>query len=572
MNKPFLKPLWTLCLCVSMFFFFANCEAQTIDGAALKKHVEFLASDKLNGRLTGSKDEAAASAYIVKEFEKLELKPRGVFDKEEGSYTSYLQPFNFTSGIVAGSNNSLLIARKKCKINEDYYPLPWSGNGEATGMVKYVKYGVMDTANHINDYEYSGDLNGKILLINLSSPDSSTSSPYNNFNDWRSRFEIAKAFHPSGIIFYHSKDNLNISTIKQFSKHVQEDIPLVYVEDEMAELLKDSGVMAKISVQWDKVTGTGHNVIGFLDNGSNKTVVIGAHYDHLGLGQFGSSLYALKEGEKPQIHNGADDNASGVASVIELARLLKSSPYKKNNYLFMAFSGEEEGLLGSASFTNNPTYPLEKINYMINLDMVGRLDSITRKLEIGGVGTSPTWDSVINKSDTANFTLKRGQSGYGPSDHSSFYLKNIPVLFVFTGLHEDYHRPSDDAWKINYRDMEKIGNYVYNIIGLLDNHTRLVFTKTKDNDNSKAKTYKITLGIMPDYMFEGRGVKITGASAGKPAEKAGLIAGDIIIRLGDRDVVDMQTYMQALAKFKKGDKTIVVVQRGIEQVKLPIEF
>jgi hypothetical protein len=311
-------------------------------------------------------------------------------------------------------------------------------------------------------------------------------------------------------------------------------------------------------------TITGTNVIGYMDNNAPNTVVIGAHYDHLGYGAEGS----LYRGKDKVIHNGADDNASGVALMLNLASKLKNKNIN-NNYLFMAFSAEEMGLLGSNYFTKNATIDLTKANYMLNMDMVGRLKKDST-LAVYGVGTSQILKQVVNVSNT-QFKIIEKESGIGPSDHTSFYNSNIPVLQFFTGQHEDYHKPSDDSDKLNYEGIEAISNYIFEIITELDNKGKLSFRKTK-NESEDVPRFKVGLGVIPDYLYDGKGMRIDGVSEGKPAEKAGLLKGDIVLILGDSTIVDMMSYMRALSSFNEGDKTKVVVERDGKEVEAEIEF
>lgn len=302
----------------------------------------------------------------------------------------------------------------------------------------------------------------------------------------------------------------------------------------------------------------GRNVIGFLDNASEETIVIGAHYDHLGLGHDHNSLEANPEGK---IHNGADDNASGTAGVLELARYFAENNRKeKYNFLFILFSGEELGLIGSKKFCENPTIDLKKVNYMINLDMIGRLNDSTRKLMIHGIGTSPAWGPLLHEIKH-DFDVKYDSAGIGPSDHTSFYLKDIPVLFFFTGQHTDYHKPGDDADKINYKGEKQVLDYLAEIITASENKSRFQFTPTKNTESGKTR-FKVTMGVMPDYSFDGKGMRIDGVTKDKPAEKAGLQKGDIIIKLGADEVTDVKSYMKALGNFNKGDTAKVSVLRN----------
>ncbi len=307
----------------------------------------------------------------------------------------------------------------------------------------------------------------------------------------------------------------------------------------------------------------GKNVIGYIDNGAATTIVVGAHYDHLGYGGEGS----LHAGEDA-IHNGADDNASGVAAILQIAELVKNR-YKNNNYLIMAFSGEEKGLWGSNFFTKNPTIPIESVNYMINLDMVGRMKD--NKLAINGVGTSPVWNEALEKAVPPIITINTTESGVGPSDHTSFYLKDIPVLHFFTGQHEDYHKPSDDIEKINYQGIATVVDIIVSIIKELDDDGELAFTKTKD-ETSDTPRFKVTLGVMPDYMFDGKGMRIDGVTEGKPASNAGIKAGDIVIKMGGVEVIDMMSYMKGLSKFEKGDKTKVTINRDGKEKTFKVTF
>ena len=310
-------------------------------------------------------------------------------------------------------------------------------------------------------------------------------------------------------------------------------------------------------------TITGTNVIGYIDNKAPKTVVIGAHYDHLGYGAEGS----LHRGDTA-IHNGADDNASGVAVLLNLVSKLKDT-LQKNNYLFIAFSGEEMGLLGSNYFVKNPTIDSSSMNYMINMDMVGRLKKDST-LAVYGTGTSPIFKQTLT-AHNSKFKLISKESGVGPSDHTSFYLNNIPVLHFFTGQHEDYHKPGDDSEKLNYAGMETIGNYIFDIIGDLDDNGKLAFRKTK-NESEETPRFKVTLGVIPDYMFDGKGMRIDGVSENKPAQKAGLQKGDVVLQLGEFEINDMMGYMKALSKIEKGTTTTVKVDRKGKQIEKAVTF
>lgn len=317
-------------------------------------------------------------------------------------------------------------------------------------------------------------------------------------------------------------------------------------------------------------TITGNNVIGYINNGAKSTIVIGAHYDHLGFGGEGS----LFRGEEKAVHNGADDNASGVAVMLNLASRLKvkndtAKVKDNNNYLFMAFSGEEMGLLGSNYFSKNPTIDANSINYMINMDMVGRMKADST-LAVYGTGTSPLFKQTL-KANNEKFKLIENESGVGPSDHTSFYLIDIPVLHFFTGQHEDYHKPGDDSEKLNYEGMRLISDYIYSVITDLDDNGELAFRKTK-NESEETPRFKVGLGVVPDYLFDGKGMRIDGTREDTPAFNAGLQKGDVVVKLGDSTVTDMMSYMRALSVFDKGDEADITVKRKEKTIETKVNF
>ena len=307
----------------------------------------------------------------------------------------------------------------------------------------------------------------------------------------------------------------------------------------------------------------GRNVVAMIDNGAASSIVIGGHYDHLGYGSEGS----LYTGE-PAIHNGADDNSSGVAGVLSLAENIKKSNLKNYNYVFICFSGEEKGLWGSNYFVkqSNPT----EFDCMVNMDMIGRLNA-EKKLAISGVGTSPDFKKLLESENGKKFSLKLEESGVGPSDHTSFYNAGVPVLAFFTGQHSDYHKPSDDAHLINYNGIEDIVTYIFGVVSDLDKMPKLTYVKTKD-ETKERMSFSVTLGVMPDYLFDGKGMKIDGVKDGKPASVAGMEKGDIVVKMGEMQVVDMQTYMKCLSFFKPGDKVAVKIIRNGEEMMKDVQF
>lgn len=315
-----------------------------------------------------------------------------------------------------------------------------------------------------------------------------------------------------------------------------------------------------------KTSSRGRNVIGYLDNNYNNTIVLGAHYDHLGYGNFGSRRPNAKT-----IHNGADDNASGVALILELIKYLKKDSLK-SNILVVAFSGEELGLLGSDAFVNEVLADSFNIKYMMNFDMVGKLKN--NKLILNGTGTS-NWIEIIQKTKSRNnkniLELKEISSGVGPSDYTSFYKKDIPVLSFFTGAHDDYHTPDDDASKLNYYGIFKILLFARSIIQEADD-INMRFIKTKNNSSSDTPKFSVTLGVMPSYSFDGEGMKIDVVIENRPASLAGIKDGDIVIKIGPHKVKDLNTYMLALSKFKKGEPADVLILRGSIKKRFKVIF
>ena len=524
-------------------------KADKVVVANLQTHITYLAGDQLEGRRTGGNGEKLAYQYISNEFLKLGLLPKG--DQE-----TYLQTFEVNDGKMLTSACHLIINGNDLVVEKEYFPLSFSCNGSLTA--------VGSIALQENGSPWFYDI--KELL------ETNKNNPHFDLTD-ALKIKVADAAKKRATAFF----VYNSSAIKddlQFDpkiKSIPTSIQVIYVSKAAKQkYLKDETAMLDIQLKTEIVDNKryGHNVIGYINNNAASTIIIGAHYDHLGYGEDHNSLYT---GTAPQIHNGADDNASGTAAVIELGKLIKASKYKNNNYLFICFSGEELGLFGSKYFIDHSTVDSNKINYMINLDMVGRLNDSTHGLNIGGYGTSPMWGQTLTTNDKF-FKIKFDSSGSGPSDHTSFYRKNIPVLFFFTGVHSDYHKPTDDADKINYTGEWMILKYIFKLIENTDKKGKLTFTKTRETALSGKTSFKVTLGIMPDYTFSGVGVRADGVSEGKIAQKAGIKAGDVIVQLGDYKFTDVQTYMETLNKFNKGDATKLKIKRGAEELVFDIIF
>lgn len=510
----------------------------------LEAHVQFLASDALEGRRAGSVGEQKAVDYIISQYQGLGIEAAG----DQG----FIQAFSIDEGKKWSPNAYLHINDQALTIDKDFFPLSNSGTGAFQS----------DAAIVLNESRqvWFKDL-GELLEENKS-------NPHFDMQDWL--YKIAESVKEKGATALFLYNNSALVDNIQFNKYDTLKalaLPVVYFTKEgFAKYFKDETGTYEVdaSVQFEHPKRTAHNVVAFIDNHATNTVILGAHLDHLGYNEDRHGLDLNQD-----IHNGADDNASGTAALIEMAKALSKKSPKNNNYLIIHFSGEELGLLGSKYWLEHPTKNVQA-NYMINMDMVGKYDS-ARKLTIGGFGTSSKWESIL-KTTTTNLLTHLDSAGTGPSDHASFYRKDMPVLFFFTGSHSDYHKASDDAEKINYKGEAAIVHMIQSIIQNADGLGKLDFLKTREQSIGKSTKFTVSLGVMPDYAFTGTGVRIEGTSQGKIGEKIGLKAADVLLQIGDYKLIDVMSYMQALSKFKKGDKTVLVIKRGSEELKFDIQF
>jgi len=516
--------------------------------AQLEADITYLASDELEGRRTGTVGEKKAAEYIEKAYRDAEIEPYN---------NQYVHPFHFIYGKEIAPATYISINNVRLQVDEDAFPLPFSANKRVSS----------DILPDIMEQ-------GSIWIIPLYSDQGQANDAY---FDWeKSIYERGKEAAKqgaAGVVFF---DAFGSKYEPSFNRHSEYDavgIPLVFLTNKAYQkaIAKKDGVSIDMDITINKAERTGANIAAYIDNGAQYTVALGAHFDHLGYGEDGNSLYANAKKEH-KIHHGADDNASGTAALLELAKWIKKNKKLHHyNYLFINFSGEELGLYGSKAFVKDKMMDSAHIAYMINMDMVGRLNDSTHALTIGGIGTSPAWSEVVDMGGP-DFKLVIDSSGVGPSDHTSFYNAGIPVLFFFTGTHKDYYKPSDKAELINYTGEVKVIKYISNVVAKMDKEdTKPRFTATKQNATGVAK-FKVTLGIMPDYTFESGGVRVDGVSDNRPAMKAGILQGDIITKLGDNKIMGMQSYMEALGKFAPGDKTKVTILRSGKEMVLPIEL
>ena len=560
----------------------------------LKERVSYLSSEPLQGRGSGTTGNEMAAQYIASAFKKAGLKPLGTYNQFEAGaridLRGYYQPFTFTSGVVTrGSANQISRLENnlwKREFASEFQTSTLSKAGKAEGELVFVGYGIVSRDPARDDYA-GVDVAGRIVLVLAGTPGSDPHSPLIDLAGTRRKVMTAREKGASAVLIVLPKDD-DAFAAAQDDNAADAGLPVMVLKrplvekwlgaegkdlDQIVRDLASSGRPFKtetaVSLRTDvrKITRTSANVAGLLEGSDpqlkNEYVVIGAHMDHLGRG----GPQSLAQSRTAGIHYGADDNASGTAGVMELADYFAAqNPRPKRSIVFLAFSGEELGLLGSAHYTRNPLVPLDKTVAMLNMDMIGRMQN--NKLVVVGTGSSPAWSGLIDEvNKAANFSISKSESGFGASDQQSFYLQKIPVLFFFTGLHADYHKPSDTAEKINYTDQARVVEFVAACARrIADSAARPAYQEIKAQEAAPAARFRVSLGSIPDYAAEVEGVMLAGVRPGSPAEKAGLKAGDIIVKFGRHDIRNVQEYTVALADFKPGDEVEIVVKRGSERV------
>ncbi len=542
----------------------------------LKNHVATLASDEWEGRGTGERGNRAAAEYIAQKFSAYGLVPAG----DNGTF---FQEFDVVKSLQIGKNNILTVQQGKKKtsytVEQDFVPVGFSASATVSGPVVFAGYG-MTVDSTYDDYA-SVDAKEKIVIALRYSPDGDNPhSKYVKQSALRYKAMRAREMGAKALILVTSTadDSADVlMKLKYDNSFSDAGIPVLSASRKLVnawlapQKMNIDSLRAKIvrtakpasialkncvvslSTEVIPVKAKTANVIGMLKvNDHPEHLILGAHFDHLGFGGIGSGSLDPNSNE---IHNGADDNASGTSVVIELAkRLGEYRSVLRRNILFMAFSGEEMGLLGSAYYTKHPTSPLSHAVTMVNFDMVGRLKE--RALTVQGTGTSSGWEAMLKKQNSdSTFHLKFVKDGFGPSDHSSFYAQNIPVLFFFTGIHDDYHKPSDDAGKINYEGMESILHFASNIAIAIDTASaRPDFQKTQSQDQGGMRQgFRVYVGTIPDYSEDANGMLISGVRENSPAAKSGLQKGDVIIKFGKHDIKNVYDYTYALQEYKPGD-------------------
>jgi Zn-dependent M28 family amino/carboxypeptidase len=624
----------------------------------LRAHVTYLASDKLEGRRTGTAGAKAAAEYIAGEFARYGLRRSngrdlpGMSILEADSPRRYMQEFPFVSGVALGPNNSLRFAPRgvrmdagervastrgvalELRLGEDWTPLGFSSNAKVSNApANFVGYGIK--AAELNHDDYAGmNLRGRVAIALSGTPDGD--NPHGQFaryTDVRWKAIAARDQGAAALVVIAREDNLRdsgLASLRYDNSAGDAGLPVVVISRQAAARMlsaegvaiapaelenalrainppgastavstnmgenRQSGgqllqaVVLSLTTDIVRQTTPGANVIGILEGSDrqlkSEAIVIGAHYDHLGRGGEGS--LATREGE---IHHGADDNASGVAGLLELARIFSAQGMRpRRTLVFIAFSGEEEGLIGSNFYVNHPLVPLAQTVAMINMDMIGRMTA--SQLIIGGVGTAQEWRDLLAAANKAvpqraappargeaaeavfsPLSLTLNEDGYGPSDHSSFYAKQVPVLFFFTGTHADYHKPSDTSDKIDYDGEARIISLIKTLIRSIDaSDKRPTYTVAKSEGMGRPMGFRVSLGVVPNYAEASDGMKIDGVRDDSPAAKAGLKAGDRVTRLAGREVRNVYDYTYALGEMKAGEEYEIEVVRNNETLKLKV--
>ena len=562
--------------------------------------VRALASPEMEGRGDGTPGLTKAEHLIEKRYKELGLKPAGV--------KGYEQPFTVVTGARLKSDNQFAVrngdARNDLKINDQFVPFSFSSSGNVTGPVVFAGYGASADEFHYDDYA-GMDVKDRVVVVLRYEPAGFAEKAAHHGLTQHSQL-ITKAINArnhgaKAVVVVNGKlgDGEEDLLTKFGSVSGPEDVGIVFVQVKNAvadQWLQTAGKsLAEVQEQIDKNTqpasfalpdalqvslhidiettrATVNNVLAWLPGQTDDYVIVGAHYDHLGRGNFDS----LAPSQIGQIHPGADDNASGTAGVLELARLLAPQRGElKRSILFMNFAGEELGLLGSAEWVKEPTRPLAKAEAMINMDMIGRIRE--DKVYVGGVGTGSTFKTVLEQAQKDEpFKIEYSAGGYASSDHTSFVAKKIPVLFFFSGLHSDYHKPSDTWDKINAPSAARLLDMVENVTVQLANAENppafQVVAEDKPAGGGGGGGYGPYFGSIPDFGQTENGVRFSDVKPNSPAAKAGFKAGDVLVQFGDKPIKNLYDFTDALRRSKVGDVVEVKVLRDGQPVTASVKL
>lgn len=552
----------TLLLTIQFFLqtsYGQNCaENEQISTEWIEYLLNELASERFQGRYPGTVGDSLATHFIVDNLKELGLTPMG-------ENSSYLQRFTIKLQANISENTYIKAGRDRIRPGEQIYPTRFSANTKVRGKILKPSFALENEKLTVLN---PSSLKRKIAIIDMF--EIKNMIEQQGLDARRIKLsdilQTLIANNVKGVLFTSSRLSGVPIPERYFETLEPTSVPVWYASHDVASALQKSKRI-RIQTYMSENQVTTNNIAGFWEVGSNKTIVIGAHYDHLGMGDKNSAHRG-----KPELHPGADDNASGVAGVLALTKYLVEHGNRNFNYLILFFGAEEQGLLGSKHWVMNPTYPLENITAMFNHDMIGRLGD-DRKLRINGTGTSPEWEKILSKNRCYNLSYQFSKGGRGPSDHTSFYNQNIPVLHFFTGLHQDYHKPSDIAARINIEGIRDIIALNATIINELANlNEPLQFTPTDFEQESRPVRLNVTMGIMPGYNSDNKGLEVEGVTKGKPAEKAGIVKGDLILRIGDYPIRNIRDYMEALAQYELGDTAPVQIMRAEKILEISVIF
>jgi hypothetical protein len=538
----------------------AVAAAQSVNPDTLLAHVKYLASDELAGRESGEPGADAAAAYLARAFESYRLEQLGT--------AGYLQPFEITTTIAVGSDSRLVLesseGRVELELYEEWLPFNFSGGGEATGEAFYGGFGLSD-----GDFEGapSGD-EPFVTVLRGGTPDDF--DPHSSGVDPSPRRKATTARDKGAAAVLITVSRIDVPQAGDPPHSVGIPVIQLLASDDLQALLESPDLKVTLDANVEPLRVKAYNIAGKLQGSdpamAGELIIVGAHYDHLGLGGPGSMA---PDADEP--HNGADDNASGTSVLLGLAKYFAQNPDVRpaRSLVFVAFAAEEMGLLGSEYFVGHPPFRLENVVAMVNFDMVGRLKD--GKMQVFGTGSAEEFTALLDSAGAGtSLDISYVGDGYGPSDQTSFYAQDIPVLHFFTGTHSQYHRPDDDWELINAEGMAQVSDLAISIIDDLGNRPGdLTFVKQERPVAGGGGGYGPYLGTIPDFgEVEGGGLRLSGVRAGSPAENAGLQAGDVVVEFGGKEVLNIYDYTYALREHAPGDTVMIKVRRDGAEVEL----
>lgn len=558
----------------------------------LKQHVSVLASDSLSGRKPGTPGGRKAAEYIASRFEEAGLKP--LLD-------GWRQYFNMTSEVNPAPNNKFTYGDISILQDSAFVPVSYTAEGEVDAEVVFIGYGFEIDDGSLKWNDYKGlDVQGKWVMMLIGDPEpNNRESKFIEYSDTRQKIITARDKGAAGVLLVAGEElrpNDELDPLNMDRSRATASIPVINIKRKIADRIlsvkkqnlsslekrlieKRSPYSFEVPVEISakikmiKKQFRTSNIIGFIEGKKNdEYIVVGAHYDHLGMGGEGSGS---RMPDTVAVHYGADDNASGVAGVIEIAeKFAKSSRKPERSMIFIAFGAEEFGLLGSKYFVDNSPIPIKNIKAMFNFDMIGRLDE--NKVMAYGVGTSEEAKDIINSlTDNAGLEFSFIDDGYGPSDHANFYAEDIPVIFLSTGAHQDYHTPFDNVRSINFPGQKKVADFAYKLIETVESRNQsLTYKEAGPKMRARhGQRFKVTLGIMPDFSSnENDGLGVGGVREGGPAHIGGMKKGDRIVAMNGKPVTNIYDYMHRLKKLESGQTITVDLVRDGKKVVLLIQL